>query len=101
MLLAQERASEARQVAALGAQRLEQSGSECAATVGLRLALAEACLAEGDVQAGEAALRKALQCLRTCAHNIPDEAARERFLLQVPENARTLELARQRWGEPS
>ncbi|MFY0529991.1 hypothetical protein ACN28I_44765 [Archangium gephyra] len=32
----------------------------------------------------------------------PSEAgARERFLRQVPENARTLELARQRWDELS
>jgi hypothetical protein len=46
----------------------------------------------------EAALRRALQCLRTRAGDIPDAAARERFLQQVPENARTLELARQRWG---
>jgi hypothetical protein len=99
VLLTQGRAPEARQVAALGVQRLEQRGSECAPAVGLRLALAEACLAEGDAQAGEAALRRALQCLRTCARDIPDEPARERFLLQVPENARTLELARQRWGE--
>jgi hypothetical protein len=67
--------------------------------VGVHLALAESCLAGGDAQAGEAALRKAMQCLRACAHDIPDVAARQRFQLQVPENARTLELARQRWGE--
>ncbi|HYO59586.1 hypothetical protein [Archangium sp.] len=54
--------------------------------------------AEGDTPAGEAALRRALQCLRTRAEDIPDAAARERFLRQVPENARTLALARQRWG---
>jgi hypothetical protein len=33
------------------------------------------------------------------ARDIPDEAVRQRFLRQVPENARTLELARQRWGQ--
>lgn len=60
---------------------------------------AEACLAEGDNNTGEQALRKALQCLRRRARDIPDAAARERFLLQVPDNARTLELARQRWGQ--
>jgi hypothetical protein len=98
VLLAQGRASEAREVAALGVQRLEQSGGEGAEAVGLRLSLAEACFADGDLQAGEAALRGALQCLRTRAGDIPDAAARERFLQQVPENARTLELARQRWG---
>ncbi len=98
VLLAQGRAAEAREVAALGVQRLEQCGSEGAETVGMRLALAEACLAGGAPQAGEVALRGALQCLRTRAEDIPDAAARERFLHQVPENARTLELARQRWG---
>ena len=97
MLLAQGRATEAREVAALGVQGLERGGSQGAEAVGLPLALTEACLAEGDSQAGEAALR-GLQCLRTRAADIPDAAARERFLHQVPENARTLELARQRWG---
>jgi hypothetical protein len=98
VLLAQGRAAEAREVALLGVQRLEQCGSEGAEAVGLRLALAEACFADGDPQAGEAALREALQCLRTRAGDIPEAAARERFLRQVPENARILELARQRWG---
>jgi tetratricopeptide (TPR) repeat protein len=99
VLLAQGRASEAREVAVLGVQRLEQCGSGGAEAVGLRLALAEACLAEGDTQAGEAALRRALQCVRTRAEDIPNAAARERFLHRVPENARTLALARQRWDE--
>jgi hypothetical protein len=99
VLLTRGRATEAREVAVLGVQRLEQCGSEGAEAVGLRLALAEACLAEGDTLAGEATLRRALHCLRTRAGDIPDPAARERFLRQVPENARTLELARQRWGD--
>jgi tetratricopeptide (TPR) repeat protein len=98
VLLAQGRAAEAREVAAQGVQRLEQSGSEGTGAVGLRLALAEAYLAEGDTQAGEAALRRALQCVRTRAGDIPEAVARERFLHAVPENARVLELARQRWG---
>jgi tetratricopeptide (TPR) repeat protein len=93
------RATEARQVAALGARELEQMGSSGVFAVGVHLALAEACFAEGDGEAGEAALRQSLQCVRTRANDIPDSAIRERFLRQVPENARTLELARQRWGE--
>jgi tetratricopeptide (TPR) repeat protein len=101
VLLAQGRAAEAREAAVPGLQRLEQCGSEGSEVVGLRLALAEAYLAEGNTQEGEAALRRALQCLHTRAEDIPDGAARERFLHQVPENARTLELARQRWGEPA
>jgi hypothetical protein len=40
----------------------------------------------------------ALQALETRAEDIPDTATRERFLRQVPENARTLELARQFGG---
>ncbi|MFY0571447.1 protein kinase domain-containing protein [Archangium lansingense] len=98
VLLAQGRAAEAREVAASAARELEALGGSALPTVGVYLALAEACLAEGDVPEGEAALRRALQCLRTRVADIPDAAARERFLHQVPENARTLELARQRWG---
>jgi hypothetical protein len=98
VLLAQGRAAEAREVAAPGARELDALGGPGLAAVGMYLALAEAYLAEGDTQEGEAALRKALQGLRRRASEIPDAAARERFLLQVPENARTLELARQRWG---
>ncbi len=98
LLLVQGRATEAREVAALGVRQLEQCGGEGAHAVGMRLTLAEAYLAEGDSQAGEAALRGALQCLRTRAQDIPDAAVRERFLHQVPENARTLELALRRWG---
>ncbi len=99
VLLAQGRTAEARQEAALGVQRLEECGSQGAQAVRVRLALAEACLAEGDTPAGEAALREALRCVRERARDIPDTAARERFLRQVPENARTLELAHQRWGQ--
>ena len=45
------------------------------------------------------ALRAALRCVRARSSDIPEPGARERFLRQLPENARTLELARQRWGE--
>jgi serine/threonine protein kinase len=99
VLLGQGRASEAREVAALGVGQLERCDSQGAEAVGLLLALTEACLAEGDTEAGEDALRRGLRCLGTRAEDIPDAAARERFLHQVPENARMLELARQRWGE--
>jgi hypothetical protein len=99
LLLARGHTAEARQEAALGVRELEQMGSAGGFAVGLRLALAEACFAEGDDSAGEAALRETLRCVRARADDIPEAAARERFLRQVPENARTLELARQRWGE--
>ncbi len=97
-LLAQGRAEEARQVAMLGVEELERMGGSGVHAVPMYLALAEACFAEGDSTAGEAALREALQAVRTRADDIPEPEARERFLRQVPENARTLELAHQRWG---
>ncbi|EPX65420.1 Adenylate cyclase [Cystobacter fuscus DSM 2262] len=67
--------------------------------VTMYLAQAEAYLAQDDVGAGESALRQAIRCVYTRASDIPDPTARERFLHQVPENARALELARQRWGD--
>jgi tetratricopeptide (TPR) repeat protein len=98
-LLAQGRSSEAREAAAPGVRELEAQGGTGLPAVSVYLALAEACLAEDAPQPAEDALHKALQCVRSRAKDIPDEAARQRFLLQVPENARALELARQRWGE--
>jgi eukaryotic-like serine/threonine-protein kinase len=99
ILLAQGRATEARRVAALGVSDLERMGNAGVFAVAMRLALVEACFAEGDAGMGELALREALRCVRARAGDIPDPEVRERFLRQVPENARTLELARQRWGE--
>lgn len=98
-LLAQGRAAEAHELATQGVQELERIGSRGAGSVGTYLALAEACLALGDSPAADEALHQALQCLRERASDISEPAARERFLTRVPENARTLELARQRWGE--
>ncbi|HEX8440332.1 serine/threonine-protein kinase PknK [Archangium sp.] len=99
ILLAQGRATEAREVAELGVRELERMRSEGVYAVAMHLALVEACFAQGDVNAGEAALHEALRCVRARASDFPDPEARERFLHQVSENARTLELARQRWGE--
>jgi hypothetical protein len=96
VLLAQGRISEAREVAAPGVRAVDAWGGTALPAVSMYLALAEACLAGGDTQEGESALRKALQCLRRQASEIPDEAARGRFLLQVPENARISELATSR-----
>ncbi|OJH37907.1 serine/threonine-protein kinase [Cystobacter ferrugineus] len=97
-LLAQGRTAEAREQTLLAARELESLGGAGAASIDVHLTLAEVCLAEGDAQQGEAALRRAVRCVHECARDIPDEAARERFLRQVPGNARVLELARQRWG---
>jgi eukaryotic-like serine/threonine-protein kinase len=97
-LLARGRATEARQEASLGVQELEDMGDAGAASVGLYLALAEACFLDGDNGEGEAALRKALRHLHARAADIPEGPHREHFLHQVPENARSLSLARERWG---
>ncbi len=98
-ILKQGRAAEARQVAEEGVKLLERMGGIGAASVGVWLVLAEACLAQGDETAGDDALRRAVQYLLLRASDIPDAAARERFMAQVPLNARTRELASQRWGE--
>jgi tetratricopeptide (TPR) repeat protein len=98
-LLAQGRATEAREVAELGVRELERMRSQGVYAVAMHLALVDACFAEGDTEAGEAALREALRCVHARASDIPEAAARERFLRQVPENSRTVELARQRWGD--
>ncbi|HEX8706615.1 MAG TPA: AAA family ATPase [Myxococcaceae bacterium] len=97
-LLAQQRVAEARAEAEQGVSELEQMGPPGAMAVGMRLALAEACFAQGDQEPGEAALRKALECVHLRASDIPGAEAREHFLNQVPENARVRELARQLWG---
>jgi hypothetical protein len=101
ILFARGKSAEAREVAALGVRELEANRSMGIYTVAMRLALAEACFAQGDDAAGDAALQEAVRCVRARASDIPEPEARERFLRQVPENARTLELARQRWGEHS
>jgi len=96
ILLLQGRAAEARQEAELALRELETLGAEGRARVGLLQVLAEACFAEGDATSGEQALRGALQRVRSRAASIADPATRERFLQQVPENARLLQPLRVR-----
>ncbi|WPB80149.1 hypothetical protein KYC5002_13520 [Archangium violaceum] len=93
-LLAQGRAAEARREATLGVEELEAMGDAGATSVGL--ALAEACFADGDPEAGEAALREAVRHVHARAADIPEAPQRERFPHQVPENARALSMARER-----
>jgi hypothetical protein len=96
LLLNQGRMAEAREVAARALRQVESTGGGGWAQVGLLQVLAEACFAGGDTAAGEQALRQALECVRARANIIEEEAVRERFLHQVPENARILELERLR-----
>ncbi|HEX8705007.1 MAG TPA: protein kinase [Myxococcaceae bacterium] len=98
-LLAQRRAAEARAEAEQTRRLLERLGGTGVASVGTWLVLAEAGVAVNDTAAAEGALRHALRCLRLRAGDVPDATVRERFLRQVPEHARVLELAHQWWGE--
>jgi serine/threonine protein kinase/tetratricopeptide (TPR) repeat protein len=98
LLRAQQRVVEARAEAERGVETLQQMGGAGVMSVGAWLALAEACFAQEDSGEGEQALREALRCLHLRADDIPEKAARECFLSQVPENARVRELARERWG---
>jgi tetratricopeptide (TPR) repeat protein len=97
ILLAQGRLPEAREVAEQGVRALERLGDAFILNaVAVRLALVEACLAQGDSAAGEEALRQAVREVRTRARDIQEDAARQCFLARVPENARVLALARER-----
>jgi CheY-like chemotaxis protein/tetratricopeptide (TPR) repeat protein len=64
----------------------------------LRLSVAEARDAAGHPEAAREQLRGALPRLRRCVENIPDAAARERYLVEVPTCARLLSLAREWLG---
>jgi hypothetical protein len=61
----------------------------------LRLVHAESLAAAGRPDAAHAAIAEARRRLLDNADKIADAASRERFLTAVPENQRTLELARQ------
>jgi tetratricopeptide (TPR) repeat protein len=65
----------------------------------LRLVRAEALLATGDHDGARVAIVTARACLLTNADKIGDPAYRKSFLENVPENARTLALARAWLGE--
>jgi serine/threonine protein kinase len=95
-LRCQGRVHEGRAEAEQAMHLLERMGGEGSTAVGVWLTLAEACEAQADNAAAEGALRKALECLRLRGEALPDAAARERFLSQVPGNARVLHLARER-----
>jgi tetratricopeptide (TPR) repeat protein len=95
-LRSQGRLPDSRAEAEQAVRMLERMGGAGVASVGSWLALAEVCEAQGDDAGAEGALRKALEYLRLRGADLPDAQARERFLSQVPENARVLELARKR-----
>jgi hypothetical protein len=98
-LLAQGQSTEARTCMEVAAKELESTGGAGPFAIMVHRTLAEVCFAQGDTEAGARSLRQALQSLRVRANDVPDTATRERYLRQVPENIRTLELARQYLGE--
>jgi tetratricopeptide (TPR) repeat protein len=94
--LAQGRAVEALALAAAAASILEEGFGFRGAYV--RLVHAEALHAAGQRDAAVTALAAAHDALLARAMKIGDPEARRRFLERVPENARTLALARERLG---
>ena len=64
----------------------------------LRLTRIESLLAAGQPDAARASLAEARDRLLAIAGRIPDPSYRAHFLEDVPENRRTLELARERLG---
>ena len=59
----------------------------------MRLVWAEALFAHGQERTGRVAIADAARRLRARANRMTNEAVREAFLTQVPENALTLEIA--------
>ena len=91
-LLAQGRAAEALAAAHEGHALLEQLGTIEEGEALVRLAYAEALLACGEEAAFAAAIGEAQRHLLARADKISDPVWRERFLTNVPDNARTLAL---------
>src|SRR5262249_43494378 len=97
-LLAQRRADDARTAAAEALRMLEELGGIDDGGAVIRLTWAEALDATGDPAGARAAILAARERLLHRAHKIADPATRDSFLNVVPENARTLVLARE-WEE--
>lgn len=91
--LARGRVREAREAADEAMQLLEQLGGVEENESLVRVAYAEALFASGDIHA-RAAIASAREWLMARASKIDDMVWRRRFLEDIAENARTLELAR-------
>ncbi|WP_437721973.1 serine/threonine-protein kinase [Sorangium sp. So ce861] len=92
-LLANGRVAEARDIARSRLESFKQWEGGGYLEVPFRLAAAEALCAGGDRAAAEAALRETLRQIELRAANIPEEAARGRYLARR-ENVRAFTLAR-------
>jgi len=96
-LLAQDRHAEALECARKASALLTEIGHVEEYESLIYLTLAEALHASGDGEAARVALRDALARLRARAAHIGNPEWRTGFLTKLPDNARTLELARA-WG---
>ncbi|HLM76661.1 MAG TPA: serine/threonine-protein kinase PknK, partial [Polyangiaceae bacterium] len=79
----------------------ESLGDSADAESFIRLAHAEVLRAAGEIEASREAIRAARDRLLARARQFRRDALRDLFLRGVPENARTLELARAWLGEPT
>ncbi len=101
ILIAQGLATEALPIGDDAVRELERLGLAGYGELALRLAVAEAHHAVGDAAAATAALAVALERLWIRVHDIPQGLPRERYLMNVPVNARLIALGRAWLGEQS
>jgi ATP/maltotriose-dependent transcriptional regulator MalT len=94
-LLAQNRQSEALRSAREAHGQLERVGVVDDGEATIRLALAECVIAAGDMLAAYELLDEAATRILASAEAIDDPAVRESFLTRIPDNRRSLELARE------
>jgi hypothetical protein len=99
ILLEQGRTEQALAVAEVGVQELERLGLEGRGEIDLRLSMAEALHAVGRTDAAHTALADIIPRLKKRLDDIPEWAARERYLANVPANARLVALAKAWLGE--
>ena len=94
LFLDQGRVAEARRLAEEALAQLDEQGGLGTCEVPARLAVAQARLADGDLEGGQHALWCALEQLELRAGKIEDAAMREGYLA-LPHHRRVLELARE------
>jgi hypothetical protein len=99
ILREQGRAEESLAVAEAGVRELERLGLEGNGEIELRLSWAEALHAAGRTEAAHRALAGAIPRTKKRLDDIPDPAARRRYLTNVPANARLVALAKAWLGE--
>ena len=97
--LAQGRVAEALAASQEALGRVEAGRARALRDPFIRLVHVDALTASGDRAAADAALTIARDRLLATASRIPDASLCRSFLEDVPENARTIDLARERLGE--